>query len=60
MRELAAFIDPDPPPGLAATCLARAVLDLVEHRDGKAAVYLAADVDKLAERYPREEEDDDG
>jgi hypothetical protein len=59
-RELAAFIDPDQPPGLAATVLANAVLDLVEHRDGKACVYIAADIGDLEARHPREDEPEGG
>lgn len=51
---LAVHIDADEPPGLAATKLARTVLEVVENRDGPEAVLLERDIAILAHRYRRQ------
>ena len=53
IRELAAEIDHDQPPGIAARNLARAVVCFVQTRDGPQAVLLEGEINKLAPRYPR-------
>jgi hypothetical protein len=53
IRWLAVHIDADEPPGLAATKLARTVLDVFENRGGPEAVLLEGELVALAERYPR-------
>jgi hypothetical protein len=54
---LAVHIDADEPPGLAATKLARTVLEVIENRDGPEAVLLERDIAMLAHRYRRQPED---
>ncbi len=51
---LAVHIDADEPPGLAASKLARTVLEVVENRDGPEAVLLERDIALLAQRYRRQ------
>ena len=53
IRELAAEIDQDQPPGIAARNLARAVVCLVQDRGGPQAVLLESEINKLHPRYPR-------
>ena len=55
---LAVHIDADEPPGLAATKLARTVLDVVENRDGPETVLLERDIALLAQRYRRQSPDE--
>lgn len=50
---LAVHIDADEPPGLAATQLARGLLELVENRESPETVLLEREIVALAERYPR-------
>jgi hypothetical protein len=52
-RALTMAIDRDQPPGLAAAELARAVLSLVQDRDAKEAVHIAAAIADVAQRFPR-------
>jgi hypothetical protein len=54
VRRLAAAIDADEPPGLAATTLARAVVELVRDRESIDALHLAGEIETLAHRYPRD------
>lgn len=53
IRELAAEIDDDEPPGMAACNLARAVVSLVQSREASQAVLLEAEINNLSPRYPR-------
>jgi hypothetical protein len=52
IRQLAAEIDSDEPPGIAARNLARAVVCLVQGRDGPEAVLLEHEINKLHAAYP--------
>lgn len=54
---LAAEIDHDEPPGLAAHQLARAALCLIRNRDGAQAVLLETELNKLHPKYPRPDEE---
>lgn len=53
IRQLAIAIDSDEPPGIAARNLARAIVCLVQDRDGPDAVLLEVEINKLAQAYPR-------
>lgn len=53
IHRLAALIDPDEPPGLAAHMLADAVLQLVENRGAVGAAQLVRAVQGLSLRHPR-------
>jgi len=53
VRELAAAIDPDSPPGMAAALLARSVVSLVQDREPIDAIKLRDEIDALAARTPR-------
>lgn len=53
IQALARVIDPDEPPGLAATVLARRVIAFVENRGGKGAFLLVEQLEALNYRCPR-------
>lgn len=53
VRELAAAIDSDSPPGMAAALLARSVVSLVQDREPIEAIKLRDEIDALASRTPR-------
>jgi hypothetical protein len=57
IRELAALIDFDSPPGLAANELARAAVSLVVDRESPQALLLADEINALHRRFPREQGD---
>ncbi len=59
IRTLAMLIDSDAPPGLSAMTLARAVVALVENREGPQRVILELELQQLDLRIPRVAEDPD-
>lgn len=54
VHALAAAIDADEPPGLAANKLARTIVQLVENRESPEAALLERDLEVLVNRYRRQ------